>query len=277
MIEAGSTSEGQPAGYYLRVILRRGWILVICVLLGLGAGYLYSKHQHKEFRATADAVVNMRDPITGRRLHPRSDGVHHDAGGACSEPQSRRSGGHVCDAALWGSQERPNSRDLSELYPETAPATPTQDEVKAWERRGRDLFPRGRRWTAKQVLANSTVTADSSTSLIQFAVTAPTRTLAQWLTNGYAEAFAETSMNQGIEGLRAQQAPLRTDQASVQNRINAAERDRRPRDTDAADGRVEGAHGHQRPSCATSRMRSTRRPARARSAPPRRRRRRRRR
>jgi len=107
------------------------------------------------------------------------------------------------------------------LYPETAPATPTQDEVDAWQRRGRDLFPGGRRWTAKQILANSTVTADSSTSLIQFAVTAPTRTLAQWLTNGYAEAFAETSMNQGIGALRAQQAPLRADQALVLNKIKA--------------------------------------------------------
>ena len=223
MIEAGSTSEGQPAGYYLRVILRRGWILVICMLLGLGGGYLYSKHQQKEFRARADAVVNMRDPITNTDW-THDPTVYITAQAALAQNPKVADLAVTCAMRLYGaakSSATPATGPSCRLYPETAPATPTQDEVKAWQTRGRDLFPGGRRWTAKQLLANSTVTADSSTNLIQFAVSAPTRTLAQWLTNGYAEAFSETSLDQGINALEAKQAPLRTEQAVVLNKIKA--------------------------------------------------------
>jgi receptor protein-tyrosine kinase len=203
------------------VILRRGWILVICVLLGLGGGYLYSKHQRKEFRATADAVVNMRDLISNTD-YTRDPTVYIGTQAARAQDPKVAGLAAKCAMRLYGASKSGATPTGSacRLYPDAASATPTEDEVKAWERRGRDLFPGGRRWTAKQVLANSTVTADSSTSLIQFAVTAPTRTLAQWLTNGYAEAFAETSLHEGIDELKARQAPLRARRAVVQENIN---------------------------------------------------------
>jgi len=58
--EAGSTSEGQPAGYYLRVILRRGWILVICVLLGVPAALGLARSR---WRGKAAIAALFRAPV----------------------------------------------------------------------------------------------------------------------------------------------------------------------------------------------------------------------
>ena len=223
MNEAGSTSEGQPAGYYLRVILRRGWILVICVLLGLGGAYLYSKHQHKEFQATASDAVNMHDPVTNTDVKDPTLYVTTQASLAQDSDVAARA--VTCAMRLYGaSKSRPlggSSQDMRcGLYPDSAPDSPTQAEVLAWQKRGRDLFPGGRPWTAKQLLSNSTVAADSSTSLLQFGVTAPTRTLAQWLVNGYAVAFAERSMDQGVAKLTRQKDDLIAQANTVEKTIS---------------------------------------------------------
>jgi Mrp family chromosome partitioning ATPase/capsular polysaccharide biosynthesis protein len=63
----------RSARYYVRVLRRRAWIVILAAVLGLGLGVLYSKHQHKLMRAQAAIAVNTQAFLTTASSSGKSD------------------------------------------------------------------------------------------------------------------------------------------------------------------------------------------------------------
>src|SRR5947207_13175096 len=50
---------------YLRILLRRGWIILLAVILTAGSGYVFSKLQTPVYRATQEILIKPARPDFG--------------------------------------------------------------------------------------------------------------------------------------------------------------------------------------------------------------------
>jgi Mrp family chromosome partitioning ATPase/capsular polysaccharide biosynthesis protein len=239
--EAGT--GGHSAGYYFRAFRRRGWIAVICVALGLGAGYLLSSRQHAEFRASADAAINTQD-LTGGQLSDVSKNSSTDIATQASLAMSDAVAAEaircaelnyaadVKAGATTPTAECYRGLTIASSAGQSKAAVALRTAVAANEVAGRALFTQAgvTVWTPQDLLNASKITSDTDTNLIHFAVSAPDKKLAMYLANGYAEAFVYGSrkrVTDQLDGLlqtnngtiRSIQAQLTGINTEIQNRL----------------------------------------------------------
>ena len=202
-----AVTGGPTVEYYLRTVRRRGWLLVLCAVIGLAAAYGFASRQHAQFRSIADVVVNTQDisgGVTSDISKDPSRGINTQAQLAAS--QDVAGDAILCAQQFYGydhgagSAPQPGTTTEPCLLPpagSTSTQKPTLAETRAAEAQaaGAALFRAAGTgaWSPQQLLGASTITADSDTNLIHLAVTAPDRTLAVYLANGYAAAFVINS------------------------------------------------------------------------------------
>jgi capsular polysaccharide biosynthesis protein len=52
-------------GYYIRILRKRWWIIVVAVVLTAGSGFGFSKLQHPEYTSTAEIIIEPARPDLG--------------------------------------------------------------------------------------------------------------------------------------------------------------------------------------------------------------------
>ena len=202
-----AVTGGPTVEYYLRTVRRRGWLLVLCAVLGLAAAYGFASRQHAQFRSIADVVVNTQDisgGVTSDISKDPSRGINTQAQLAAS--QDVAGDAILCAQQFYGydhgAGSAPQAGTTTEpcLLPSagstsTHKLTPAETRAAEAQAAGAALFRAAGTgaWSPQQLLGASTITADSDTNLIHLAVTAPDRTLAVYLANGYAAAFVINS------------------------------------------------------------------------------------
>ncbi len=156
--------------YYLRVLKRRAWIVVLFGALGVAAGLLYSHHQHKVMRANAAIVVN-----TGALLNTGTSSGRADAARFVSTEAAIASSENVAQQGL--ELARKSDPDLG-------------------------------RWTPQTLIKHSSVVADPDSNIVHFSVSAANKDEAIALVNGYAAAAAASNVSVASNQVRQQLLPV---------------------------------------------------------------------
>lgn len=103
MNEAGP--GGNSVAYYARVIRRRGWILVLTVLLGIGLALLFTARQKPEYRGSADVKVNTQSFSDGQSTDISKDPTRIIATqAALASSREVAAEGITCAKRLYGAQ-----------------------------------------------------------------------------------------------------------------------------------------------------------------------------
>ena len=247
-----AVTGGPTVEYYLRTVRRRGWLLVLCAVLGLAAAYGFASRQHAQFRSVADVVVNTQDisgGVTSDISKDPSRGINTQAQLAAS--QDVAGDAILCAQQFYGydhgagSTPQPGTTTEPCLLPpagSTSTLKPTPAETRAAEAQaaGAALFSAARTaaWSPQQLLGASTITADTDTNLIHLGVTAPDRTLAVYLANGYAAAFvinSQRAVDSQIIGLVKQTQDRIKHSSGVLTKLSAQISSRLAQNLSAAD------------------------------------------
>ncbi len=166
----GGTSTGSPVQDQLRVLRRRRWVVLATVLLVAGAVYAASSRQDSRFSASAGVLLNTQYSTilsAVQELRPLQD----------PERFSRT------QAYLAGTRDVAVRALRLAGYPRFEPESDAS-------------------LTPKQLLENSSVTADPDLDLLEFEVAAGDRDVAQKLATAYARAFTDFRQEIDTNALR---------------------------------------------------------------------------
>jgi capsular exopolysaccharide synthesis family protein len=175
-------SEGFDLVSILRILRRRGWVLVLCTLLVGGGIYAYTSRQPKSY--SASAKLRFSDPGLDQTI------------------------------------VAPNARSGS-VDPERDAATNLQDvQVRPIADRTADAIGGG--LTGSSVASRIHVSADGKSDFVSIEATAANPALAARLATTYARQYISSRRSQAVAQIRAAQAVVERRLATLSRTTNAA-------------------------------------------------------